>query len=66
MLVFVKGQGMIFVAHVIKQSTGHEINFFFSESHLAPKFFKVIANSKKFSRHFQRQTRPFLRCQRSR
>ena len=42
MLVFVKGQGMIFVAHVIKQSTGHEINFF-SESHLAPKFFKVVA-----------------------
>ena len=65
MLVFVKGQGMIFVAHVIKQSTGREI-IFFSESHLAPKFFKVIANSKKVGRHFQRQTRPFLRCQRPR
>ena len=29
MLVFVNGQGMIFVAHAIKQSTGCEINFFF-------------------------------------
>ena len=29
MLVFVKGQRMIFVAHVIKKSTGREINFFF-------------------------------------
>ena len=60
MLVFVKGQGMIFVAHAIKQSTGCQINFFFSESHLAPKFFKVVANSKKVGRHFQRQTRPFF------
>ena len=40
--------------------TGCEINFFFSESHLAPKFFKVVANSKKVGRHFQRQTRPFF------
>ena len=44
---------------------GREINFF-SDSHLAPKFFKVVANSKKVGRHFQRQTKPFLRCQRSR
>ena len=29
MLVFVKGQGMIFVAQAIKQSTGREINFFY-------------------------------------
>ena len=28
-------------------TTGREINFF-SDSHLAPKFFKVVANSKKF------------------
>ena len=36
-------------------------NFFlsFSDSHLAPKFFKVVANSKKVFRHFQRQTKPF-------
>ena len=69
MLVFVKGQGMIFVAHVIKQSTGREIIFFFSESHLAPKFFKVVAfatSCLSLKAHFQRQTRPFLRCQRSR
>ena len=38
----------------------------FSKGHLAPKFFKVVAHSKKVGRHFQRQTRPFLRCQRSR
>ena len=31
----------------VKVTTGHEINFF-SDSHLAPKFFKVVANSKKF------------------
>ena len=33
---------------------------FFSDSHLAPKFFKVVANSKKVGRHFQRQTNPFF------
>ena len=33
---------------------------FFSDSHLAPKFFKVVANSKKVSRHFYRQTKPFF------
>ena len=45
---------------------GHEINFF-SESHLAPKFIKVVINSKKVGRHFERQTKPFfLRCHRSR
>ena len=38
---------------------GHEINFF-SDSHLAPKFFKVVANSKKVGCHFQRQTKPFI------
>ena len=36
---------------------GREINFF---SHLAPKFFTVVANSKKVGRHFQRQTKPFF------
>ena len=44
--------------------TGCEINFF-SNSHLAPKF-KVVANSKKVGHHLQRQTKPFLCCQRSR
>ena len=34
--------------------------FFFSDSHLAPKFFKVAANWKKFGRHFQRQTKPLF------
>ena len=33
--------------------------FFFFDSHLAPKFFKVVANSKKVGCHFQRQTKPF-------
>ena len=33
---------------------------FFSDSHLAPKFFKVVANSKFNSCHFQRQTKPFF------
>ena len=39
--------------------TEHKINFF-SDSHLAPKFFKVVANSKKVGHHFQRQTKPFF------
>ena len=30
---------------------------FFSGNHLAPKFFKVVANSKKVGRYFQRQTK---------
>ena len=33
---------------------------FFSDSHLAPKFFKAVANLKKGGRHFQRQTKPFF------
>ena len=33
---------------------------FFSDSHLAAKFFKVVANSKKVGCHFQRQTKPFF------
>ena len=33
---------------------------FLSDSHLAPKFFKVVANSKKVGRHFQRQTKFFF------
>ena len=32
----------------------------FSDSHLAPKFFKVVANSKRVGRHFQRQTKAFF------
>ena len=39
--------------------TGREI-FFFSDGFLAPKFFKVVANSKTVSRFFQRQTIPFF------
>ena len=31
--------------------TGREMNFF-SDSHLAPKLFKVVANSKRVGRHF--------------
>ena len=33
---------------------------FFSDSLLAPKFFKVVANSKEVGRHFQRQRNPFF------
>ena len=39
--------------------SGREINFF-SDSHLAPKFIKVVADSKKIGRHFERQTKPFF------
>ena len=40
------------ISYQASLSTGREVNFFFSNSHLAPKFFKVVANSKKLSRHF--------------
>ena len=43
----------------IDTNAGREINFF-SDSHLAPKFFKVVANSKKVGRHFQRKTKSFF------
>ena len=43
--------------HVLEQ--GVKL-IFFSDSHLAPKFLKVVANSKKVGRHFERQTRPFF------
>ena len=33
---------------------------FFSDSHLAPKFFKVVANAKKVGCHFHRQTKAFF------
>ena len=33
---------------------------FFSDSHLAHQFFKVVANSKKVGHHFQRQTKSFF------
>ena len=36
------------------------LNFFFSDSLLDPKFFKVVANSNKVGRHFQRRTKPFF------
>ena len=36
---------------VFLQSTGCKL-IFFSDSHLATKFFKVVANAKKVGRHF--------------
>ena len=39
---------------------------FFSDSHLAPKFFKVVANSKKLVAIFKDKQNLSLRCQRSR
>ena len=44
---------------IVAQGTGREINFF-SDSHLAPKFFKVVANSRKVGSHFQKQTKPLF------
>ena len=41
------------------QVTGRDINFF-SDSHLAPKSYKVVANSKKVGHHFPRQTKLFF------
>ena len=43
----------------MKNDAGREI-YVFSDSHLAPKFFKVVANSKKVGHHFQRQKNPFF------
>ena len=45
--------------------TGREINFF-SDSHLAPKLFKVVANSKKLVASYKDRQNLFLCCQRSR
>ena len=39
--------------------TGCKINYF-SDSHFAPKFFKVVANSEKVGHDFQRRTKPFV------
>ena len=38
------------VSSFFKQVSGHKIYFFFG-SHLAPKYFKVVANSKKVGCH---------------
>ena len=35
-----------------------QLDVFFSDCHLAPKFFKVVVNSKIVCRHFQKQTKP--------
>ena len=43
----------------VKVTTGREINFF-SDSHLAPKFFKVVANSKKSWSPFSKTNKIFL------
>ena len=42
------------------------VNFFFSDSHLASKFFKVVANSKNVGRHFRDKKTLFLRYESSR
>ena len=42
------------------ETSWRAINFFFSDSHLAPKFFKVVANSKKVGRHSLRQKKHFF------
>ena len=46
-------------------NSGREINFL-SGSHLAPKFFKVVANSEKLVAVFKDKQNSFLRCQRTR
>ena len=45
--------------HISLHTQGVKL-IFFSDSHLAPKFIKVVANSKKVGRHFERQTKPFF------
>ena len=58
--VFQKGAISFFRNYpAIKASQGVKL-IFFSDSHLAPKFFKVVANSRKVGRHFQRQTKPLF------
>ena len=42
----------------IDGTTGRKINFF-SGSHLAPKYFKVVANSKKVGGHYDAHTNNF-------
>ena len=42
------------------------VNFFFSDSHLASKFFKVVANSKNVGRHSRDKKTLFLRYESSR
>ena len=39
---------------------------FFSDSHLAPEFFKLVANSKKLVAILKDKQNLFLRCHRSR
>ena len=55
----VMSQNSIWKNSLFEIVTGCEINFFFSDSHLAPKFFKEVANS-KVGHYFQRQSKPFF------
>jgi len=51
-----------YVAHgKICIKSGHEIKFFFSRSHLAPKYFKVVANTKKLVASFLKKKKVLLR-----
>ena len=40
------------ILHRTEESQSMKLTFFFSDSHLAPKFFKVVANSKMFVNRF--------------
>ena len=46
------GQRFVNICCCLKAVTGREINLFFPDSRLAPKFFRVVANSKNVRRHF--------------
>ena len=50
---------VVLIIHLSQYNTGRDINFF-SDSHLAPKSYKVVANSKKVGHHFPRQTKLFF------
>ena len=51
-LLHTAGQRFVNICCCFKAVTGREINLFFPDSRLAPKFFRVVANSKNVRRHF--------------
>ena len=61
-----KKEQISFYVNIIKPPRQGPKLIFFSESHLAPKFFKVVANSKKLVAIFKDKQNISLRCQRSR
>ena len=52
-----------FAVSISGVTSGREINFFFSDSHLAPKFFKVVQFKKSWL-PFSKTNKPFFFCSR--